>query len=34
MWTLFQKVKQTYTIAEIAQRLNVAPGTVSRWDVQ
>lgn len=34
MWTLFQRVKQTHSIAEVAKLLNVAPGTVSRWNVQ
>ena len=32
MWKTFEKVKQIYTIAEIAKLLNVAPGTVSRWN--
>lgn len=34
MWTLFEKVKEKYTITEIAKLLNVAPGTVSRWNSQ
>ena len=34
MWTLFQKVKEEHSIAEIAKLLNVAPGTVSRWNTQ
>lgn len=34
MWTLFEKVKEKYTIAEIAKLLNVASGTVSRWNSQ
>lgn len=32
MWTLFERVKQNKSIAEIAKTLNVAPGTVSRWN--
>lgn len=32
MWNLFEKVKSNHTIAEIAKVLNVAPGTVSRWN--
>ena len=32
MWNLFEKVKANHTIAEIAKALNVAPGTVSRWN--
>ena len=34
MWTLFEKVKEEHSIAEIAKLLNVAPGTVSRWNTQ
>lgn len=34
MWTLFEKVKEKHAIAEIAKLLNVAPGTVSRWNTQ
>ena len=34
MWNLFEKVKEKYSIAKIAQLLNVAPGTVSRWNTQ
>lgn len=32
MWTLFEKVKKEHSIVEIAKLLNVAPGTVSRWN--
>ena len=32
MQTLFNTVKEKYTIAQIAKLLNVAPGTVSRWN--
>ena len=32
MWNLFEKVKENHTIAEMARVLNVAPGTVSRWN--
>ena len=34
MWNLFEKVKEKYSIVKIAQLLNVAPGTVSRWNTQ
>ena len=34
MWTLFEKVKEKHSTAEIAKLLNVAPGTVSRWNTQ
>lgn len=34
MWTLFKKVKEKHSTAEIAKLLNVAPGTVSRWNTQ
>lgn len=32
MWTLFEEVKEKYSITEIAKLLNVASGTVSRWN--
>jgi hypothetical protein len=34
MLTLFNKVKEKYSIVDIAKLLNVAPGTVSRWNTQ
>lgn len=34
MWTLFEKVKEEYSTTEIAKLLNIAPGTVSRWNTQ
>lgn len=32
MLTLFNKAKELYTISQIADKLNVASGTVSRWN--
>ena len=33
MWEIFEKVKEKYTLAQIAKVLNVAPGTVNRWNI-
>ena len=31
MWELFEKVKEFHSVSEIAKKLNVSEGTISRW---